>query len=166
MTNPAGDDLNVKLLEATLETYGADRTRWPAQLRRELTSVVAQSRAAQRLVAECQALDRLLDLAPVVAAGKRAALADRIVAAAGIEQRSSVVSRSRARPSTPRGWENVYAGMALAASLMLGVLAGSNPTLAPAIQDMAAATGWDAGASTGQVAVNDDDMGLANEDLL
>ena len=173
MTNLAGGDMNLKLLEATLETYGADRTRWPAQVRRELSSVVAESSAAQRLVAESLALDRLLDMAPVVAAEKRAALGDRIVAAAESDRRASVVPMaparrpvSRARPSAGSSWENAYAGMALAASLMLGVLAGSNQTLAPAIQDMAAAAGWDAGVSSGQVAVNDDDIGLANEDLL
>ena len=171
MTNSAGDKMSLQLLEATLETFGADRTRWPAQRRHELSGIVAQSSEAERLIAESQALDRLLDMAPVVAAARRTALGHRIVAAANGEARSIVVPMTPARRPIGSRWENATAGMALAASLMLGVLAGSNQAFTPAMQDIASAAGWDAGSVTGQVAVNDaaandEDIGLANEDLL
>ena len=43
---PAGLDR----LEATLDTYGADRTRWPAPLRHDLSGLIAGNEDARRLL--------------------------------------------------------------------------------------------------------------------
>lgn len=162
----------IKLLETTLECFGADRTRWPVQVRRELSSLVADNQEAQKLVAEAAALDHLLDLAPRVALGAKSALAERIAAQAAQSAQSAQAGVS---PFSKRGGfgrqtarnDNAYAGMALAASLMLGLLAGSQQALAPALQEVAASAGLESAALSGQIATpGDDGFGLATEDLL
>jgi hypothetical protein len=163
MTKQTGNTMDLKRLEAALETYGADRTRWPAPLRRELSGVIAGNGEAERLVAEAAALDRLLDLAPKVAESRQTALSDRIVRTAKISAPVTVVPL---RPAALRPRDSIYAGFALAASLMLGVVTGSQASLAPAMQDVAMAVGLDAGSDGGQVAVNDDGLEIVNEELL
>ena len=82
MTNTSEDKPNLALLESTLERYGADRTRWPADMRRQLAGLLGTSKEAQRLVSEAAALDRLLDMAPSLSDARGKALAVRIVSAA------------------------------------------------------------------------------------
>lgn len=170
MNTPANGHADLALLEATLEVYGGDRTRWPTDVRHKLSGILVSNEAAERLIAEAVALDRLLDMAPAVSPERRHALALRI--GAGARQGKTAGAAARVQPIRSR-WrrDGAYAGMALAASLMLGVfagsnLAGSNSTFAPAIQSIATDADWEPSASSGQVAANDDGDGLANEDLL
>jgi hypothetical protein len=169
MNTPTDGHAGMALLEATLETYGGDRTRWPADVRHKLSGILANNDAAERLIAEAVALDRLLDMAPAVSPERRHALAVRISAEARKGQPAAAAAR--VQPSRSRWREGAYAGIALAASLMLGLfagsnIAGSNSTLAPAIQSIATDAGWEPSATSGQVAANDESDGLANEDLL
>ena len=58
------------MLKDVLDAYGADRTRWPAASRREISALLAVSQEARRLVAEAEAFDRLLDAAPASRGGR------------------------------------------------------------------------------------------------
>ena len=51
-------------LERLLDVCGADRTRWPARERLRFASFIGEDEGAKRLLAEADALDSLLDLAP------------------------------------------------------------------------------------------------------
>ncbi len=157
----------LALLEATLETYGSDRTRWPAELRRQLSSVDSSNVEARRILAEAKALDRLIDIAPVVPADRLQALSDRIVMAARTTPRvvgsSSLPGR---KPTLPMRRENFAAGMALAASLVLGMFAGSQQAVVPALQDLAGAAGLASDATINQADASDDSDIYSNEDVL
>lgn len=72
----------LELLSRVLETYGGDRNRWPAAERLALSRILADDQDARRLLREAEALDALLDAAPVVPSSREAALAARIAAAA------------------------------------------------------------------------------------
>ncbi len=58
-------------LERLLEIYGADRTRWPARERLRFAGVISDDKAAARMLAEADALDRLLEQAPRASVGRR-----------------------------------------------------------------------------------------------
>lgn len=162
----APNPTTIKLLEATLESFGADRTRWPVHVRRDLSALIAANAEAQKLVAEAAALDHLLDLAPRVPIGSGSALADRIVTAAVRSDQTQKFKRGGSVPLSPRH-DNAYAGFALAASLMLGLLAGSQQGLGPALQDVATSAGLESTSLSGQTSTSSDDsFGLASEDLL
>ena len=162
----APDTTTIKLLAATLESFGADRTRWPVHVRRDLSSLIADNQDAQRLLAEAAALDHLLDLAPRVSRAAKSALAERIAVQAARSGVSQISRRSGfGRPLARK--DNAYAGMALAASLVLGLLAGSQQGLAPALREVAASAGLENAASGSQIAASSDDsFGLVSEDLL
>lgn len=68
--------------ERLLAVYGSDRTRWPVDARKAAASLVARDAGAARLLAEAEALDRVLDRAPLPTLVREAALTERIVAAA------------------------------------------------------------------------------------
>ena len=97
MTNTSEDKPNLALLESTLERYGADRTRWPADMRRQLAGLLGTSKVAQCLVSEATALDHLLDMAPSLSDARGKALADRIVSAA-----KTMPWRSRRQPQNAK----------------------------------------------------------------
>ncbi len=61
-TTREGADLTAFV--EVLETFGSDRTRWPAPVRRDFAGLLATSADAQARMREAEALDRLLDLAP------------------------------------------------------------------------------------------------------
>lgn len=104
-----------------LETFGGDRTRWPADDRRRFARLLSASPEARRLLSEAEALDRLLDEAPRLSPAREARLAESIMAAA-TEERPKVVSMPKTRRATPtRIWP---AAALLAASLLAGVFAG------------------------------------------
>jgi len=129
---------------------------------RAQASWVARDRAARRLLAEAEALDRALERAPLPSLAEEAALADRILAAARRSPRMVPVVQAdaarlarravdnvvrlpglRARPRwlTPTGFGSA-AGM-LAASLALGVflgLSGLSQGMLPALEDMTGIT--------------------------
>ena len=99
MTSMSNMSMTLAELGQLLEVYGADRVRWPADERAAAAQLVARDVEARRLLAEAEALDRVLDSAPVPALAVEAALAERIVAAA---QRSPrIVKLEDARPAAP-----------------------------------------------------------------
>jgi hypothetical protein len=156
-------NMNMTLAELgqLLDVSGAERGRWPADERTAAAQLAARDGEARRLVAEAEALDRVLDSAPAPASAVEAALAERIVAAA---QRSPrIVKLEDARPAaapdatpvptaavpaiataSPRrlrlsGME-ARAVALLAASLVIGVVLGNSGLtrqILPELADMA-----------------------------
>ena len=84
--------------EQLLAVYGSDRSRWPLEARTSASQLVARNRDAQRLLAETEALDRVLDRAPMPTLAREAPLASRIVAGA---QRSPRVVSVQSRDESP-----------------------------------------------------------------
>jgi hypothetical protein len=141
MTSMSNTNMTLIEFERLLDVYGGDRTRWPMEARAAAAHLVARDVDAQRLLAEAEALDRVLERAPLPALAKEAALADRIVAAA---QRSPrIVKLGGARPAEPAApaaararrlplrfsSANVGAAALLVASLMIGVVIGRTDLL-------------------------------------
>ena len=169
-------------LEELLAIHGADRTRWPAPERRKFASLLATDGEAQRLLREAAALDRLLDLAPGPHT-ENAALAERIVAAASREAGVGSRLRFRRADRRPRLFgaaadlalrraslraSQVPAAALLAASLVIGIIAGTSGALDAAIGPLAAATAVESegDADASQLALGSDEAGLLEEDLL
>jgi hypothetical protein len=158
-------------LEAALDTYGADRTRWPAPLRLSLSSMLAGNAEAQEMLRDAEAFDRLLDKAPQYDASRLGNLTDRIAAAA---ERQPRLVASQARPATTesRGapWSTVrrhhgLAATALAASLVLGVFAGQLKVFTSTADVL---LGGDSASPTvsKQIALTDDGESFLDGDLL
>ncbi|MBO0742830.1 MAG: hypothetical protein J2P51_15565 [Hyphomicrobiaceae bacterium] len=162
-----------------LDVYGSDRTRWPVEARACAGQLVARDKAARRLLAEAEALDKTLERAPLPSLAAEAALADRIIAtarrsprmvpasnmaAAGRPGVSSNVVRLPSLAARPRWLPTGVASAAgmLAASLALGVFLGVSSLsqgVVPALEDM---TGISLGVQPRTVAQVD----LLDEDLL
>lgn len=143
MTNMNNTTMTLADLEALLDVYGGDRTRWPADARASVAQLVARDAKAVRLLAEAEALDRVLERAPLPSLAREAALADRIVAAAGRSPRmvklvpagteaeaedaaqpaAAPLRRPGARGVSLMRTEARAAGL-LAAALMFGVVMG------------------------------------------
>lgn len=137
MTNTSTTIMTLSEFERLLDVYGGDRTRWPVDARAAAAQLVARDRAAQRLLSESVALDRVLERAPLPSLAVEAALADRIVVAA---QRSPrIISIGDPVPGSERDTARVGSSTAhrrgvlpadlrkaavLAASLMIGVYIG------------------------------------------
>src|SRR6188474_3247223 len=81
MTN-AGNNMTIGDLEYLLDVYGSDRTRWPVDARSGAGQLATRDKAARRLLGEAEALDRVLERAPLPSLAREAALADRILVAA------------------------------------------------------------------------------------
>lgn len=150
--------IEISQFARLLEGFGADQRRWPAGAAARFVPLLAREPAARRLLAQAEALDRLLDRGrgdAKVAAG----LADRIVAAAVADpprQRSepepSNVVPFGPRPATSRAsngpplapmrdrtrWQ--AAGL-MAASLLMGVYLGVGGGMAPLVERFAEAVG-------------------------
>lgn len=178
----ASNTMTIAEFERLLDVYGSDRTRWPVEARASAGHLVARDRAARRLLAEAEALDRALERAPLPTLAQEAAIAERIVSAARRTPRIVPTPRGEAAQPATRSADNVVrlSGLreraqrltsrtslggvagALAASLVLGVLFGlsnlSQPML-PALEQM---TGITLGSSSSVVAHVD----LLDEDLL
>ena len=157
-------------LEAALDAYGADRTRWPAPLRLALSGLIASSSEAQRMLRDAEAFDRLLDQAPQYDQSRLEGLSQRIMATA--ERQPRVVANGS--PSGPRateraaawGWQrrhHGFAATALAASLVLGVFAGQLNFLNSSAEVILGAS---ENASATRIAQSDDTDVLLDEDLL
>jgi len=171
----------LKALERLLESHGSDRTRWPAPDRLRFAPLLAANEQARRRLAEAQALDRLLDLAPEPRTN-RSTLADRIVAAASKEAAGRQVIRlpqrgvrsvlgaagARAFGSESMRSGQWAGGALLAASLVLGLFMGTSGAFQQAIQPFAVAGAGetDADAEASQVAYGADGVGLYEEELL
>jgi hypothetical protein len=154
-------------LEAALDTYGADRTRWPAPLRLALSGFIAGNPDALKMLKNAEAFDRLLDRAPQYDPARLAKLSDRITAA--VERQPRVVS-SRASgqrslwPSVRR--HNGVAAAALAASLVLGVFAGQTNMFNSTADVLLGHEGGSSSKITRQLAQTDDADSFLDEDLL
>ncbi len=142
-----------------LDVYGAGRTRWPADARAAAAQLLAKDAGARRRLAEAEALDRVLESAPVPALAVEAALAERIVAAAQRSPRIvkldeappvAVAPASRTvalpvvvntGPRRPRLLSRQAGAIGfLAACLFMGVAIGHSeltPQLLPELADMA-----------------------------
>jgi hypothetical protein len=167
-------------LERLLDVCGADRTRWPARERLRFASFIGEDEGAKRLLAEADALDSLLDLAPRASEARERALQERIVAAAlrSWETRLAVVSSRAVAPaaSSLRSKFPVFAGWhvsrewpvaaLLAASLVMGVVLGSAGTLDRAVQEVADISGYTTVTDAAQVALGDEIVAPVDEDLL
>ena len=162
MTN-AGNNMTQADFERLLEVYGSDRTRWPVEARTGASHLVARDAAARRLLAEAEALDRVLERAPLPSLAREAALADRIAAAAQRSPRMVPISdgapaggaagaaraagtvirwpglRSRQRWLGASGIGGV-AGL-LAASLAFGIYIGVSNVMQGALPALAEMTG-------------------------
>ena len=181
MTNTS-NTMTIAELERLLDVYGSDRTRWPVEARASAGHLAARDRAARRLLAEAEALDRALERAPLPTLAQEAAMAERIVAAARRSPRivagagaeaarppvsagDNVVQLPALRASRPwLGARSALGGVAgaFAASLALGVFLGLSSLsqgVLPAVEQM---TGIPLG-SNGPVVAQID---LLDEDLL
>lgn len=160
----------LELLDDVLATYGSDRTRWPAPLRLELSQLLANSPAARSMLADAQSLDRLLDMAPTVGSTRVAALSERIMAQAARTPRVAASGASaaapRAKPATTP-WRRHAAGIsALAASLVIGLLAGQNAMMEPAVSELASVVGIDSLSDGSRLAATDETYVSLDEDML
>lgn len=148
MTNQADSAQRLQELNRVLETYGADRGRWPASDRIRLSSFVAIDPRGQAALAEAAAFDRLLDLAPRVSVEREQALAQRIVSAAALStasaQPANVVPFRAAKTARPfmRSRARHAAGTLLAASLVLGIFAGTSGQFSSTVDYIAIAAGF------------------------
>jgi hypothetical protein len=181
MTSMSNNTMTIADFERLLDVYGSDRTRWPVEARASAGQLVARDKAARRLLAEAEALDRTLERAPLPSLAEEAALADRILAAALRSPRMVPIVKGDAAPTARLAIDNVVrlpslrarprwlsrtafsgaAGM-LAASLALGVFLGISTLsqgMLPALEDM---TGITLGSGAHVVAQVD----LLDEDLL
>jgi hypothetical protein len=119
-----------------LDVYGADRTRWPAEARAGAATLLACDRAARRLLTHAEALDRVLERAPLVSLAREAALVDRIesvsehtprlvIAKTVASGKRSAIVRLPALIRAARADRHfLQAGALLAASLFAGVFLG------------------------------------------
>ena len=156
-----GNTMTLPEFERLLEIYGSDRTRWPAEARASAAQLAARDPAACRVLLEAEALDRVLERAPLPSLASEAALAERIVAAAQRSPRMvpagdvantagggvhRLGERGRAAFMVPlserRGWLNRgptgRAAGVLAACLMLGIFLGAAAVpqpLLPALEE-------------------------------
>ena len=169
-------------LERLLDIYGADRTRWPARERLRFASVVSEDKAAAQLLAQADALDRLLEQAPRASVADIDALKERIMAAAlrsgpqlavvasGQPASGRVMPVQGRRPAFAArfGRGEWPAAALLAASLVLGVMLGSAGTFDATMQEMAEVTGLTSAPSdTSQLALGEEIEGQQpDEDLL
>lgn len=173
----------IEALDRLLEVYGADRTRWPARERLRFANLIADEPEAQRLVAEADALDRLLDQVPTASKEQEQALTERIITAAQAQQNtpdhasklapaiaSTVKFPAWARRPQQSGTVSVSqwpaAGL-LAASLVLGVMLGSVGTLDSTMQEVAEVAGLSSSVTTdSQFTLGEDTVAWAGEELL
>lgn len=120
------------------------------------------------MLVEAQAFDRLLDLAPVLPPERIAALSDKIMMQAVRGPRivaASPVPLTRPKPASI--WKRHAAGIsALAASLLVGVLAGQNAAIVPAVSEIATVVGIDSLSDGARVAATDETYVGIDEDML
>ena len=174
MKNTSNTGMTLADFERLLDVYGGDRTRWPAEARAAAAQLVARDARARRMLAEAEALDRVLERAPLPSLAIEAALAERIVAAAQRSPRivkipagkSSVVSLpvSEALPQRAKSWKqqflrsDVRAAAVLAASLVVGICIGISNVPQNVLPGLAELTGDRGGYSLAQFEPFDEDV--------
>ena len=97
----SNNTMTIADFERLLDVYGSDRTRWPVEARASAGQLVARDKAARRLLAEAEALDRTLERAPLPSLAEEAALADRILAAARRSPRMVPIVKADAAAMRP-----------------------------------------------------------------
>lgn len=166
MTRKDTQPVGLADLEAALDTYGADRTRWPAPLRHSLCALITSNADAKKMLDDALLFDRLLDSAPSYDGARVAALADRIAVAAARQPRVIATSPVERVPFVKPRRDYGYAGAALAASLLLGVLVGQSNMVSRTVQPLVAEESSTYDPSVPQLAFTDEADTLLDEDLL
>ncbi len=126
----------LQALADLLDTHGVDRARWPVGARARFEPLIGDNLEAQRLVGDAKALDRLLAQAPEAPARQVEAVKSRIFAELGAGMGTAhagkdnvvAIKRSAAKavhPQSVAGRSLWREAMVLAASLVLGVVAGT-----------------------------------------
>jgi len=185
MSNASENWMTMADFERLLDVYGSDRTRWPVAARASGGQLVARDRAARRLLAQAECLDRVLERAPLPPLAREAALAERIVAvarrtprmvatrpvpqtgpAAGPTDPAPGLDPGAARDQRPARvlrWPTPELGGAagaLAASLLLGIfigLSGVSQNVLPALEQLTGLV-FTAPVVVGQVDLLDEDL--------
>ena len=103
MTEMNHSGMTMSEFERLLDVYGGARTRWPAEARAAAAQLVARDAGARRMLAEAEALDRVLERAPLPGLAVEAALAERIVAAAQRSPRLVKIPTEKAALNTAAG---------------------------------------------------------------
>jgi hypothetical protein len=126
--------MTLERLQAIIDAYGTSAIRWPADERQAAEALLAESAAARTLLAQAVDLDELLDVAPALIPTPQLRAA--ILAAA---PRSAMPSRfGRLGDAWRMVWSEFaispVIGPILAASLVLGFVAGGYLAGAPAVE--------------------------------
>ena len=122
--------MGLDKLEATLDTYGADRTRWPAPLRLALSGLIAGNAEAQKTAEGCRGLRSSSRSSAAIRCG-----ASRQAQGADRRGRRATAATCLDRPALAAAAPRICAAItglaatALAASLVLGVFAGQTSVL-------------------------------------
>ena len=77
--NPRSEAMTLDTFQYLADAYGANLERWPKAMLPAATRLFASSAPARAVLAEAQALDRLLDTPPPVVTSNATDLAERIV---------------------------------------------------------------------------------------
>lgn len=172
-----GEGAGLAAFAQVLETFGSDRTRWPAPVRRDFAGLLATSAEAQAQLREAEALDRLLDFAPPphIDTG---ALASRILAAAAAESvapaapqaapraRSIFERSSNKGANATRNTEQWPAAALLAASLVLGAIFGFSGTFDRQADTAVAEASSDPDMDPAQIAFDSGEISMFEGDML
>lgn len=146
--------MNLDRFAAIVDAYGGSPSRWPEAERAAAVALLKTSSDAQRLAEEAEALDGLLDMPETVAATRD--LQDRILAAA---------PAGRAGSSSPAtgglfGWPRWIPAAAVACSLALGVVSGTQLPSLIGLDDEALALQVASAAMSSGVGENDVNGGI------
>lgn len=178
---------NERLLQF-LDRYGGDLKRWPAEARESARAMTSSDAAFARRLREAQALDGVLmrvedEAAAEVSRDAVARLTDRVLADVANAQKVERLQPNATPPApdlrAPRRFPDWFkapvsvanalpasaAGGLLAASLMLGIFAGSSGWLDSAAGPVASAFGFTDGDAVALVGADDDFVGLVEEFL-
>ena len=159
MTNPTTPKLTRAALAGALDVHGANRLRWPIELRAGAAALLVEDATARLLYREAAALDLALDHAPQVDAARTGALADRIRAVAERSPRIAAstsgamlaAARPGRSPASGFGGGRWSGGAVLAASLVLGLLVGGTGLTHPAVAALEDLIGFSVGGGNGAV---------------
>ncbi|MEM1198845.1 MAG: hypothetical protein AAGI06_05985 [Pseudomonadota bacterium] len=148
-------------LKDVLDAYGAKPDNWPQDEREQLQAIAsAHGAEVAAWLEEARQMDAVLNLVPDAQVPDGAV--ERMLAKVAVPPRAPVVDfqAARARRSMPRRWidlrQAVPVGIAMAASLMVGVLAGLSDLTATYIPN----TGTISLASVGQETIGDTLIGF------
>lgn len=142
MTTSDQNRTDREAFQRLLDVHGATRERWPAADRLRFVQLLSHDAASRLMLAEAEALERVLDRSPNVGTDRIAALAARIAAtAADTPQETSVVNVVSFERRSASGGSVLGAGShgirwqaaaLLAASLLIGLAIGVSGATMPA----------------------------------